>query len=101
MVEDTIAKVERQIRERQAREAAEAERLKQAMAAKATMTYGPEIGQAICDAIAEGAVLKELCRCEDFPTHKLLRQWIAERPGFAAALKEAERVRLFAWEDEC
>ena len=68
---------------------------------KATMSWSPAIGQTICDAIAEGGVLKDICRTlEDVPILKIVREWIRERPGFAQAVREAERVRLSSWEDE-
>ena len=101
MAEDTISKIERQIRERQAAEEAEAARLKRVAAMKATMSWSPAIGQTICDAIAEGGVLKDICRTlEDVPILKIVRGWIRERPGFAQAVREAEQVRLSSWEDE-
>jgi Bacteriophage Sf6, terminase small subunit-like len=95
MAEDTISKIERQIRERQAAEEAEAARLKRVAAMKATMSWSPAIGQTI------GGVLKDICRTlEDIPILKIVRGWIRERPGFAQAVREAERVRLSSWEDE-
>ena len=100
MVEDVIDKYHRKKAERLAAEAAEAERLKQVQAAKAAMPWSPAIGAEICDAVAGGGVLKDICRREDMPTLKVVRAWLVDRPGFAQALKEAERVRLFAWEDE-
>ena len=101
MAEDTISKLERQIRERQAAEEAEAARLQRVAGMKATMSWSPAIGQAICDAIAEGGVPKDICRTlEDVPILKIVREWIRERPGFAQAVREAERVRLSSWEDE-
>jgi len=101
MVEDFLAKYHREKAARDAAEAAEAARLKRVAADKASMPWRPEIGQAICDAIAEGETLKNLCQTrEDLPTLKIVRTWVHERPAFAAALREAERVRLYAWEDE-
>jgi hypothetical protein len=101
MVEDVIDKYHRKKAERLAAEAAETERLRKVAARKASTPWAPEIGQAICDAVADGGVLKDICQtCEDLPTLKIVREWIRERPGFASALKEAERVRLYAWEDE-
>ena len=100
MVEDVIDKYHRKKAAQAAADKAEAERLKRAAAAKAVMSWRPEIGQAICDLIAEGATLKDVCRREDMPSHKLARQWIAERPEFAQALREAEHERLSAWQDE-
>jgi hypothetical protein len=101
MVEDVIDKYHRKKAERLAAEAAETERLRKVAARKASTPWAPEIGQAICDAVADGGVLKDICQTrEDLPTLKIVREWIRERPGFAQALKEAERVRLYAWEDE-
>ena len=80
--------------------AAEAERLRSVAARKATLPWSPEIGQAICDAISEGGVLKEICRRDDMPTLKVVNRWLSERPSFAQALREAEGRRLFALEDE-
>jgi hypothetical protein len=101
MVEDVIDKYHRKKAERLAAEAAETERLRKVAARKASTPWAPEIGQAICDAVADGGVLKDICQTrEDLPTLKIVREWIRERPGFASALKEAERVRLYAWEDE-
>jgi hypothetical protein len=100
MVEDVIDKYHRKKAERLAAEAAETERLRKLAARKASTPWAPEVGQAICDAVADGGVLKDICRREDMPTLKIVREWISERPGFAQALKEAERVRVYAWEDE-
>jgi hypothetical protein len=101
MFEDVIDAYHRKKAARLAAEAAEAERLRKVAARKASTPWDPAIGQAICDAVAEGATLKGLCAArEDFPTHKIVREWIRERPSFAQALKEAERVRLFSLEDE-
>jgi hypothetical protein len=101
MVEDVIDKYHRKKAERLAAEATETERLRKVAARKASTPWAPEIGQAICDAVADGGVLKDICQTrEDLPTLKIVREWIRERPGFASALKEAERVRLYAWEDE-
>jgi hypothetical protein len=100
VVEDVIDKYHRKKAERLAAEAAEAERLRKVWARKASTAWAPEIGQAICDMIAEGGVLKAICQREDMPTLKIVREWIRERPGFAQALREVERVRLYAWEDE-
>jgi hypothetical protein len=95
MVEDVIDKYHRKKAERLAAEAAEIERLRKVAARKASTPWAPEIGQAICDAVADGGVLKDICQTrEDLPTLKIVREWIRERPGFASALKEAERVRL-------
>jgi len=101
VVEDVIDKYHRKKAERLAAEAAETERLRKVAARKASTPWTPEIGQAICDAVADGGVLKDICQTrEDLPTLKIVREWIRERPGFAQALREAERVRLYAWEDE-
>jgi len=101
MVEDVIDKYHRKKAERLAAEAAETERLRKVAARKASTPWAPEIGQAICDAVADGGVLKDICQTrEDLPTLKIVREWIRERPSFAQALKEAERVRLFSLEDE-
>jgi hypothetical protein len=101
MVEDVIDKYHRKKAERSAAEAAETERLRKVAALKASMPWDPAIGQAIVDAVAEGGVLKAICaEREDVPTLKIVREWIAQRSSFAQALKEAERVRLYAWEDE-
>ena len=100
-IEDVLAKYERKRVEREAAEAAETARLKRVAADKASMPWSPAIGQAICDAVAEGGVLKEICaKREDVPALKVVRQWLVERPAIATALREAERVRLHSWEDE-
>src|SRR5271165_690852 len=101
MVEDVIDKYHRKKAERLAAEAAETEQLRKVAARKASTPWAPEIGQAICDAVADGGVLKDICQTrEDLPTLKIVREWIRERPSFAQALKEVERVRLFSLEDE-
>ena len=100
MVEDIIDKYHRKKAERTAAEAAEAERLKRVAAAKAAITWSVGVGQAICDALSEGAVLKGICQRDDMPPLKTVRRWLIERPEFAQALREAERDRLNSWEDE-
>ena len=64
------------------------------------MTYCPQSAQAICDVVAEGDVLKDIAKREDMPSLKVMRRWLIDRPEFAQGLREAERDRLGAWEDE-
>jgi hypothetical protein len=100
MAEDIIDRYHCKKAERLAAEAAEAERLSQVATAKAAMPYSQQLAQAICDLVAEGEVLKDICLRETMPPLKVVRRWLIERPEFAQALREAERDRVFAWEDE-
>jgi hypothetical protein len=78
----------------------ERERLEAVAAMKAGIAYSREMAAEICDLIATGEVLRDICQREHTPTLKIVRRWLKDRPEFAQAFAEAERDRLFAWEDE-
>jgi hypothetical protein len=78
----------------------EAARLETIAEMKATIPYSREMAAEICDMIANGDVLKDVCQLEHTPTLKIVRRWLRERPEFAQAMREAETDRLRSWEDE-
>jgi hypothetical protein len=84
----------------EAKAKAERERLEAVALLKASIPYSREMVTEICDLIAEGATLKDVCAREHTPTHKIVRRWFKERPEFAQAFAEAERERLRSWEDQ-
>ena len=67
---------------------------------KASIAYSREMAQEILDLIADGDVLKDICRRDHMPVLKNVRRWLKDRPEFAASMAEAEKTRLFSWEDE-
>ncbi len=63
--------------------------------------YTPELAETICERMAEGETLREICRTEGFPTEGAVRSWARmDRDGFAAKFNEALDLRTERWVDE-
>lgn len=52
-------------------------------------TYTPERGEAVCDAIANGASLSEVVARPDMPSFKAVYRWLKRFPEFRAAYAQA------------
>lgn len=51
--------------------------------------YTAEVVEAICERLSEGEPLAQICRDEDMPAARTVRDWIAERPDVSAAIARA------------
>jgi hypothetical protein len=56
-----------------------------------TTPWSEELAEAICERVAAGELLYEVCRAEGMPTPQSVARWARERPAFARALAEARR----------
>jgi hypothetical protein len=64
-------------------------------------TYTPEIGRAICEQLATGKTLREVCRGEGMPPESTVRLWaLDDREGFAAQYARAREIGYHAMADD-
>ena len=63
-------------------------------------TFTPEIAQAICERIAEGKTLTEVCKMEDMPGRSTVYEWIERHPEFAEQMEAARLVGADAIADD-
>ena len=61
--------------------------------------YSQAKADAICDRIAEGAYLTEVCDSEGFPSYKTVRKWIRDNADFSQAIARAseDQADYFRW----
>lgn len=63
--------------------------------------FDPEIAQAICERLASGVSLREICRTEGMPPESTVRGWaIDDVQGFSAHYARAREAQLETWADE-
>lgn len=63
--------------------------------------HTPEIAKAICEQLADGLTLREVCRQEGMPPESTVRRWVLDdRNGFAAQYAEARQLGYQAMADE-
>lgn len=62
--------------------------------------YSRAFGDIICQKIAEGNTLSEICNMQGFPALSTLARWRAENDDFEEALKVARRMRAEKYHDE-
>lgn len=55
-------------------------------------TYTPELAAFICDEMAEGRSLREICAQDDMPKVSTIGQWRAKHPDFAALYAHARQL---------
>lgn len=55
-------------------------------------TYTPEIAQHICDRIADGEPLRQICREEGMPAWRTVYQWLAAHDDFYARFMRARDI---------
>ena len=62
-------------------------------------SYNETTANAICDRIAEGEYLTDICNEDGFPSYKTVRKWIAEREQFSKAIARAgeDQMEYFRW----
>jgi hypothetical protein len=58
--------------------------------------YTPELTQAICDQLASGKSLRQICAAPDMPDRHTVRRWVVQHPEFR---EQYEAARLL-WADE-
>ena len=62
--------------------------------------YTPEFAEKVCERMAEGASLREVCRDNDMPESSV-RQWVRDdRDGFAARYQAARALQAESWSDQ-
>lgn len=63
--------------------------------------YTDEIAREICQQLAEGKSLREICRSSDMPQESTVRKWALEdRSGFYAHYAQAREIGYHAMADE-
>lgn len=63
--------------------------------------YTPELAQEICEKLAEGMTLREVCRAEHLPPESTVRLWaLDDREGFAAHYERARMIGYLAMADD-
>jgi hypothetical protein len=63
--------------------------------------YTPALADEICERIAAGETLKEICRDAHMPDEKTVRTWALEdREGFSPRYARARDLQLERWADE-
>lgn len=64
--------------------------------------YTQEIAEYICEELAKGRTLRDVCRDEGTPAESTVRLWaLDDREGFAAQYARAREIGYFAMADEC
>lgn len=63
-------------------------------------TFSKFVGDIICQRIAEGQVLKDICAMPGMPSISIIYRWQRENQEFAAAIQEAREVRAESFADE-
>lgn len=68
---------------------------------KEPVRYSPEIADYVCEQMASGRSLIEVCRDEGMPTESAVRQWVLDDvEGFAAKYTRARILLAERWADE-
>lgn len=70
------------------------------MAGGRPSTYDPEIAREICERMAEGEVLSQICRDERMPARSTVTGWLRLHPEFDAEYLRARELMLDRWSDE-
>jgi hypothetical protein len=73
--------------------AAEKPGAKVAKVRKPSVEYTPELGRAVCDLIAEGETLSDICNMPGYPAVRDVARWRAEVDEFAVAFAIAKDTR--------
>ena len=64
-------------------------------------TYTQEVADEICDRIAKGEPLKQICRDDHMPDERTVRRWyVDDIGGFAPLYARARDLLLEHWADE-
>ena len=63
-------------------------------------TYNEDTALELCDRIAEGEALQNLCREPRFPDERTIRRWLAAQSIFRRAYARAREHQMERWADE-
>jgi len=63
-------------------------------------SYTPALAETICEKIASGISLKDVCKTEGFPDEKTVRIWALTREDFRPMYIRAREERAERWADE-
>lgn len=64
-------------------------------------TYSQEVADQICQRIAEGEPLRQICREDVMPPWRTVYHWIEDNPEFSARIARAREVGFDAIAEEC
>jgi hypothetical protein len=78
----------------------ERERLKEAAKLKQVLPYSDSLAQEICERIAIGELLLNICGDEHLPSMRRCYQWLHENPEFDTLYKSAINDRLNVFEEQ-
>ena len=78
----------------------EQERLKAIQQGKEALPYSDAHAQEICERIAVGELLLNICNDEHLPTMRRCNQWLSEHPDFKALYQSAINDRLNIFEEQ-
>ena len=67
---------------------------------KPPVEYDPELVQRICDLIAGGGLLDDICALDGMPTRQAFRLWRKRYPEVAQAYQEAKEAQIEAYVEE-
>jgi hypothetical protein len=61
--------------------------------------YSEATADKICDLLAEGGYLTDICELDEFPSYKTVRRWIAANEDFAKNIARAgeDQADYFRW----
>src|SRR3982751_6781862 len=65
------------------------------------MAYDQTVAEQICDRIAEGEPLRQICRDEGMPAWRTVYHWMEEDADFAARIARARVAGFDAIAEEC
>ena len=65
-----------------------------------TKPYDEELAVELCDRIAQGEGLEEICRDPRFPSERSIRRWMADQPTFRLAYSRAREAQMDKWSDD-
>jgi hypothetical protein len=78
----------------------ERERLQKVAQWKEALPYSDQLAQEICERVAIGELLINICLNEHLPTMRRCNQWLREYPEFSALYQSAVNDRLSVFEEE-
>lgn len=56
-------------------------------------TYTPEIGQEICERLAQGEVLYKICQDKHMPSFPTVNRWLLDKPDFLNDYMRAREIQ--------
>lgn len=63
-------------------------------------SFTPEIGEMICDLIADGKTLPQICASPTMPHESTIRRWARADETFRASYARAREEQMHTWADE-